>query len=275
VLNETASLYLDLAQGLEALPAPKGMSSAEAGSYSDTIRRLSVPFEEKGQDIRSKAFEIASNAAIEDEAFTGIADPFFSENPSQAKKLRATAAAAAPAAVFPETMTYLPLGLAYAPELEKAFASQREERLKQAHDDVARDATRKQNAIASRVYAAWLRSVQDKKWSQVAFFLQEARERKLYPEESLSILKAVSLAQAGARGEGLSVLEEARKDLPPSLKGLATLTLARQYGSAFATAKSKSLFAEIAPLTIAQGKDRGASPQTDLKSSLRLGEGTR
>jgi tetratricopeptide (TPR) repeat protein len=251
ILNETASLYLDLSQGLEALPAPKGMSQDEAASYSETIRHLSVPFEEKGQDIRAKAFEIASSAGIEDEAFQAIADPFFAENPSQAKKLRATAAAETPNEVSMATLTSFPLGLAYTPGFENAVTAERDELLRKTPDVTTRDALRKQHAIASRLYSAWLRATQDKKWPQVAFFLQEAREQKLFEAGDLSVLKAISLTQAGARGEGLSELEEGRKDLSPTMKKFATLTLARQFSHTFSTAKSRSLFCEIQPHIVA------------------------
>ena len=59
VLSESADLYLDLSHGLSALPAPKALSSADLASYEDTIRKLVMPFEEKGQDMRAKAFQIA------------------------------------------------------------------------------------------------------------------------------------------------------------------------------------------------------------------------
>jgi hypothetical protein len=85
VLNEIASIYLDLSRGLAALPPPKGLNPSEQQSYEDTIRKITMPFEEKGQDMRAKAFEIASRFAIEDDAFAAISEPFFAENPSQAK----------------------------------------------------------------------------------------------------------------------------------------------------------------------------------------------
>lgn len=66
VLNELANAYLDLARGLQALAAPKGLPEPELQAYEEAVRSIVIPFEKKGQDIRSRAFEIASSSAIED-----------------------------------------------------------------------------------------------------------------------------------------------------------------------------------------------------------------
>ncbi|MDR3607393.1 MAG: tetratricopeptide repeat protein [Oligoflexia bacterium] len=228
VLNETASLYLDLAHGLEALPAPKGMNPAEQHSYEDTIRKLTVPFEEKGQDIRAKAFSIASGFAIEDDAFHAISEPFFAENPSQAKKLKADAQAVRPSAIYPSQLAFVRLGLDYAPYFEK-------------------NGNLKSNHGASALYSAWTRAIQSQKWAQVAFFLQRAHDKKLFSDAELLVLRGISLSQAGARGEGLAELEDARKNLAPDLKSLATLTLAREFEQAFAASKAKPFYSELLP----------------------------
>jgi TolA-binding protein len=233
VLNETAYLYLDLAHGLAALPAPKNMNDREVQAYNDTIRKLTVPFEEKGQDIRTKAFAIASGSAIEDSALQSIAEPFFSENPSQAKKLKADAIAARPSVLSASHLAFVPLGLGYAQYLNL-----------------------KMTTSAKNLYANWMRAVQGEKWSQVSFFLQQAREKKLFSDAELSVLKGISLTQAGARGEGLAELDDARKNLPQELKTLATLTLARQFEEAFSASRSKPFYSELTP----------ASPPTHIKS---------
>ena len=117
-LNVLASTYQDLADGLSALPAPKDLSESDLASYQNTIQKLVVPFEEKGQDIRSKAFDVASNFAIEDEAMAPIQSLFFAENPSLAKKLKADAQTSKTGANIPKGLKYTELSLDYLPAIE-------------------------------------------------------------------------------------------------------------------------------------------------------------
>ena len=63
-LSEIGGLYLDLSQGIRNLQPPKGLQPAEVTAYEETVGRLVIPFEEKGQEMRSKAFEIASRFSI-------------------------------------------------------------------------------------------------------------------------------------------------------------------------------------------------------------------
>ncbi|MCM2322931.1 MAG: hypothetical protein NDJ90_06680, partial [Oligoflexia bacterium] len=107
-LNELAETYLDLARGLMTIKPPKGLNEAELQAYQDVVKKLVLPFEEKGQEMRAKAFEIASKFAIDDEGFRKISEPFFTENPSQAKRIRVAGQLPTPAA----------LNLAYLAELD-------------------------------------------------------------------------------------------------------------------------------------------------------------
>ena len=85
-MNELASVYLDFSAAIIAIK-PHGagqMDEKELALYDETVRKITVPFEEKGQDLRGKAFQMASQYAIESTPLHGIADPFFADNPSQA-----------------------------------------------------------------------------------------------------------------------------------------------------------------------------------------------
>ncbi|MEK6578823.1 MAG: hypothetical protein AABZ55_06320, partial [Bdellovibrionota bacterium] len=186
-LNEIAGLYVDLAKGLTNLSPPKGLNTDELTAYNDTIKKLILPFEEKGQEMRGKAFEIASRFMIEDESFSMIADPFFAENPSQAKKIR-------PDKEAPKPM-----------ELNVKFIAKVDSfgRWDPKRDDDTDDRP-------NRVRSLWSAAVEKKHWAQIAFFIQEAHEKKLFEEGPLGIMKAVSFASAGARGEGISQLADVR-----------------------------------------------------------------
>jgi TolA-binding protein len=206
VIGELASLYLDLSQGLATLPPPKGLETEQLAEYDSVIKKLIMPFEEKGQDMRGKAFEIASRSAVEDDTFTRIAEPFFKENPSQAKALKPVTDIASPAQVDLALLAKLDAGGGWRMPKPGALAKLDSE----DPDDLLK--------------AAWMLALQARNWQQMAFFLSEAQEKKLIPSGVMSVVKAVSLAQAGARGEALAELEAAKSELNPMAKNVV-LTL--------------------------------------------------
>ncbi|MCM2278515.1 MAG: hypothetical protein NDJ89_10615 [Oligoflexia bacterium] len=227
-LNEIAETYLDFARSLMGLKPPKGLNEEELAAYQDTVKKLVFPFEEKGQEMRSKSFELASKFAIEDEPFRKISEPFFAENPSQAKRLRLPAAVSAPPA----------LDLAYLASLDPDGNWQELARLAESDSP-------KLKSAEARVKAYWARALKSRRWRQVAFFLQEAREKSLIPPGTLGIVRSVSLAALGARAEGLTELEDARKNLPPEARIAASTVLMQHYLKAFAREKTRTLFKEV------------------------------
>ncbi len=222
VLSEVAGLYVDLARGLTELKAPKGLEGAELASYEDTIRKLVLPFEEKGQEIRAKAFEMASHFAIEEDAFKLVADPFFQDNPSQAKALR-------PAGVKMEKP--LALDIAF---LDQVDSSGDWDSLDADTDDPA-----------EYLKAHWGQALRAKRWQQIAFFLQEAKEKGLIESGVMGLVKAVSLAAAGAQGEALAEIDEVRKDLPSSVQSKVTSVLIAHYSAAFSRERAQALIEEL------------------------------
>jgi TolA-binding protein len=243
-LNQLASVYQDLAKGLADLPAPKGLSDAEVAAYQDTIRKLTLPFEEKANDIRTKAFDMASRFAIEGDAFNAITEPFFAENPSQAKKLKSLAEESHAGIVIPKGLKVIGLGMDYLPYIH------------QAHE-VAYDAWAAKEKAAGRkpaddgaaqmILSAWTQSLKSRNWVQVAFFLQEAKDRKLFTESEMGLIRAVSMASAGARGEALVELEETRKIVDAKLEPVVALTLAKYYEDSYAAARAKAIYAAFIP----------------------------
>lgn len=243
VLNETAGIYLDLARGLAALPAPKDLTDSDRQAYEETIRKLTMPFEEKGQDMRGKAFEIASRFAIEENSFQAIAEPFFAENPSQAKTLKGDPTqvdSRKPASEDSEV-----LGLAFLAQIDSKgdwsdlLATLQKHPEREASEDLAYENP------TLYLKNLWGRAVHGKRLPQVAFFMQEAQEKALIESGLMGAIKAVSLAAAGARGEGLAELEETRGDLPPDAQTRVTAFLARFYARSFAREKSEALLKEI------------------------------
>src|SRR5277367_4781779 len=141
-----------------------------------------MPFEEKGQDMRGKAFEIASRAAVEEDTFHKIADPFFLENPSQAKALKPVSEIAPPAQVDLVLLSRLdPSG---------------------GWKISSKTAPSKLEDPVARFKAAWMLAIQAHSWPQIAFFMNEAQEKALIQAGVMEVVRAVSLSAAGARGEG-------------------------------------------------------------------------
>ena len=229
VVSETAALYMDLSRGLSAIPAPKNLSTSDLTAYEDTIRKLTVPFEEKGQDMRGKAFEIASKFSIESESFAKISDPYFAENPSVAKSLKTKA---------DQTIHPKELDLNLLVELDpigswKAIKSAK-------NTDYGDDS-------AKLLKVQWLRALNQKHWSQVAFFMQEAHNRALIQPGALGVVKAISLARVGARGEALNELDEARRDLLPETKNAATMVVVQYALQSYCKDRTQSLLKQIEP----------------------------
>ena len=225
VLNETASLYIDLARGLGTISPPKGLNPAEMASYEETIRKLVMPFEEKGQEMRGKAFEIASKFAIEDSSFNMIADPFFAENPSQAKTLK------------PVTQIAKPLDISF------EFLDSADPRNDWA--GAKKGKYLDSDETFPRLKSLWAKAIQTKRWQQAAFFMQEAKEKKFFEKNIQSLVNATSLAAVGARGEALTELDSVRKDLDQSGRTAVLMTLVHYSMQACGRDKTQSYLKEI------------------------------
>jgi hypothetical protein len=229
-LNEIASLYLDLAHGLIDVKPPKGLEGKDLEAYQETLRRLTQPFEEKGQDMRGKAFEIASRFGVENDSFAAISEPFFSENPSQAKALRPAAKPSQPLAI----------DLAFLDKLDPdtgwlELAGLRPEKTAEIKEP------------AKYLKALWSQAMIRKQWAQIAFFMQEAHDKSLIPSGTLGAVKAVSLAAAGAKGEALNELEDCRKELQPKARLFVATTLLQHYSWTFNKDKMQALTKELTP----------------------------
>jgi len=227
VLNQIASLYLDLSKGLAALPPPKNLSSSDAQVYDETIRKLTIPFDEKGQDMRAKAFEIASKFSIENESFVAIAEPFFAENPSQAKALKPV-----------EKLSFHEKSRLALPLLEQIDPSGNWEGIE---NRVAREGDKPEIYLKTM----WAKALKSRHWAQVAFFMQEAHEKALMNSGAIGAVKAVSMAAAGAQGEGLAELEDAKGDLDPKARVFALSTLMEYSLNSFARDRTKGFLKEI------------------------------
>ena len=69
--------------------------------------------------------------------------------------------------------------------------------------------------ICALLKARWAAALKTHQWQQVAFFLQEAKDKKLLQPGVLSLVKSISLASVGAQSEALAEMQDAMKDLAP------------------------------------------------------------
>lgn len=226
VVQQVAGLYMDLVDNLNTLPVPKDLSEADATAYRETVMKLVMPFEDKGNEIARKAFEIASNYSIEDPEFTEIANFFFARNPSQAKSLR------------------VPAHLKKLPALDTAL-------LDKYDDEKAWNPIQSREASFYKDPSAytkqrWHQAYQGKHWHQAAFFLREAKNRKWWSEDSLQLATAVTLVAEGARAEGLAVLEDYQSRLSTgSRKNELGVALIEYYVRSSAKTKVKDMIQDL------------------------------
>lgn len=207
VLDVTASAYADLGTSLRNVPAPKDFPANELEAYQQTLAELALPFEEKAQDIREKSIQLVLKAGVERETFDRVAKAFYAENPSQAKKLAQSDANHAKLRVplVSELAAFDPKGGWLKPVASRAPAANSPE------------------AKAEFLRWSWRKAYEEHRRSAAAHWLNELTNAKLVSEKAQSWMKALLLLDAGARAEGLALIE----NLHPETEGAAALTTAK------------------------------------------------
>lgn len=212
VLDVTASAYADLGASLRNVPAPKDFPANELEAYHQTLAELALPFEEKAQDIREKSIQLVLKAGVERETFDRVAKAFYAENPSQAKKLAASDANHAKLRVplVAELSAFDPKG-----GWQKSLATRA-------------PAANSPETKAEFLRWSWRKAFEEHRRSAAAHWLNELTNAKLVSEKTQSWMKALLLLDAGARAEGLALIE----NLHPETEGTAALTTAKVDSSA-------------------------------------------
>ena len=191
-LNETAEAYMELAAQLRGIPAPKDLPATELESYGRVLSELSMPFEEKAQDIRKKAFDLAAQKRVERVTFEKIAVAFFRDNPSQAKKLQSVDVA---------NKSW--------PTLDRTTLETFDPKSK--WEQVARKPSswdiKDSEARAKALRRAWWEADQAKHFALAAWYLRESRESSLVSKETQSLMQALMLQSLGARAEAYALVE--------------------------------------------------------------------
>ena len=214
-LNQTAEVYLDAAKSLQDA-------------------RLAQPFEEKGQDLRGKAFEVASKAAIDGEAFDRISSSFFTDNPTQAKALKSSQPYSHPRVL--DLFTMDAFGVSATP-----------------HDG---------ELVAKKLRDAWELAVRAHEWQRVGFFLRFGAEKSILSPGLLALMQATSWAAMGAQSEGLRVLSSARAALPEKTRLNVTLYLMANYLASFSREGTQAMLEDYRKLT---GKPGDKAPTSVAK----------
>jgi len=251
-LNELASTYHDFSATLEKIQ-PKGLKDDEIAVYQETIRKITVPFEEKGQDLRSKAFQLASHYAIENSAFQDVSTPFFADNPSQAKALKKNLGGTQPASMTGpggKKPVENPMAVASAIDLDLNFLDSMDPAThwkKKVSDSSSKRASSNSSGdgLNDIVAAQFIDGIQRKNWPKLAFFLQEAKAKNLYKPNVLSVMKSVSLSTAGAKAEALLEVEDSRGQWEGKPKLYVLAVLSRHYEASYAIDRAQTFNKEI------------------------------
>ncbi len=219
-LNEASGLYLDLAHDLKKVRVPGGIDPKEAEILKQALQGLWLPFEEKGQEIRSKAYEIAADQAVEEDLFHRIALPLFQENPNLAKTLK------------PETLP------PSAPPLNSKI-------LLQLNPDGGWDG-RNNKPLQSK----WAQAIYERKVPQMAFFIQESAQSEKQVEPGIrAVAKGFSLISSGAQSEGLAELQESLKYFDAKeAQSKILITLLGRYFTSLSKEKTKSAVSQLADI---------------------------
>lgn len=222
-LAETSALYSEFTDAIRAIPEPAGMSTEEKDVYSQTIQQLVFPFEEKAQDIRRKAFELASKQAVHEAVFAPLAQAFFKDNPSQAKSIQ------------------------YAPEMKVSIAADSE--LLARWDDAGdwkkfqrpmpRDFRVEAGYEAKAIRWAWSQAVEKNNYAALAFFIRKAEAQKDFSKISLALMKSFSLMALGAQSEALAEIEASLPQFNPELQPRIKAYLLSKYYDSYSKERMK------------------------------------
>jgi hypothetical protein len=241
-LNELAATYLDFSHTLAAAQ-PKGLKDNEVVLFQETIRKITVPFEDKGQDLRAKAFQLASRYSVEQTVLQDISQPFFADNPSQAKALRKVASITpAPAQ---KALLANPASVKSAIDLDIAFLEGIDpaEHWKKASND--RSFKPNENVVEN-IQHFFVDAVSAKNWSKAAYYLQEAKAKGAFAGPVLSAMKGVVLSTAGAKAEALLEIEDTRGQWVDQRSKLFVLgVLSKHYEQSFAVERAEGFNKEI------------------------------
>jgi TolA-binding protein len=235
-MNELASTYLDFSSALSNLQ-PKGLEGKDLEAYQDTVRKIVVPFEEKGQDIRAKAFQMGSDYAIENTDLNLISGPFFTDNPSQAKKFRKPAVAT--------TAGTLNLDLDFMEIADTSMGWKKIDANLSTEPSNSETSAANQNVILAREF---LLSLREQNWPKLAYLLQKAEGAKnsaSFKATTLITMRAVSMVALGAQAEGLMELEQSRAQWEGQSKVFILGTLAQYFQHSYALERAQSYQKEI------------------------------
>ncbi len=201
VLNELAWVYSDFAKGLKTIPAPKGVTGAALEDYQNLVQKILLPFEDKGADIRKKAFELATKSSIEKDSLVAITEPFNEENPSQAKAI-----SRAPASIVSnESKRSRDYKLS-----NEFFLSDKptlEDLDEDGHWKILRASFTEPN---NRLRFQFKTALNAQNWPLCTYLLQKTQEEDLLPALSQHFMKAIFMKKLGAQAEGLLELSDAR-----------------------------------------------------------------
>lgn len=235
-LNELANMYNDFSNELVALPKPAGMSAEDNAQYDKMVNDIRTPFITKRDDLRFKAYDLATKSFVDQTTFYQVASYYFNEKPdvwSKVSRGRTVQKDGLPASALTPVMTITKWPLTSSDndhEKEKGIRIALEE------------ASKKKN------------------WPKIAFLISEAKSKGLMSEPMLRVVKGNSFALAGARAEAITEFTAAKETFSGDLQIRAMIPVIIAHYETFDYENTKELMEEFAEMQGHRRNGNGMNP---------------
>ncbi|MGE0616512.1 MAG: tol-pal system YbgF family protein [Bacteriovoracia bacterium] len=192
VVNEIAGMYLDLAADVQAVPVPEGLNLEEQKIYASTLIDVVKPFQMSALKLHKKALDIVKAFGSDDPDFVRVSQ---------------TIPGAAPAGkdadkhedVYGNRLrdfSDLSAALGILSKIDPSgFWSELDNR---------------DGNFIRALKAKWVSALKARHWPQIGYVLERAEQTDSISKGVLGVMRAISLAVAGAKAEALHELKESQ-----------------------------------------------------------------
>ncbi len=241
-LNELANMYNDFSNEMVSLPKPKGMTADDNAQYDKMVSDIRAPFLAKRDELRAKAYELATKNFVDQQNFYQVASYYYNEKPEVWAKVsrgRQVQKEGLPASALTPVMSITKWPLTTS---------------ENDHD--------KEKGIR----IAFEEASKKKNWPKIAFLVSEAKTKNLMSEPMLRVVKGNSFALAGSRAEAITEFTAAKETFSGDLQIRAMIPVIVAHYETFDYETTKDLLEEFAEM---QGHRRnGNGMNTTLANVL-------
>ncbi|MBI4925381.1 MAG: tetratricopeptide repeat protein [Bdellovibrio sp.] len=242
-LNELSWLYLDFVSEMKSLKLPKDLSENELKEIEEQFRKFTIPFEERGQEFRRKAFELASGAVIENKYLKQIVEPLFRDNPSQASRVSSGG----------YVINALPLNY----DLFKQFQNK-------MPPNTQGDSLREYFSVV------FTQALKSRQWPKIAYLLQQMQEKSFYAPDEIGLFKTIALAEVGAQSEALVELKKTQEKMSTQDKFSVNIILLSYYLNSYAMSAAQEVYHSLSSIKPENKKPFFTQEQQVIYDTVKL-----